>query len=407
MRIALVAHNGSPLSPSTEQHPVSQAAGVAAHAQGLAKLGHRVTIYARRDSRALPGSAILAPQVTVEHVAAGPLAPLSAGELAANVARFGDYLAQRWRRNAPDLVHAYYWTSGLAALAASRGSGIPLVQTFGSLGAAERHHGCAGDTGGARIRMEGCLARSAQAVLAGTAEEAAEVLGMGVPRAAVTVVPCGVDTLEFIPEGPVAKRGNRHRLLAVARLGENQGLDTLLRVLARVPGAELVIAGGPPRSQLRKNDAYLRLTGLAKCLGVADRLSFTGRVTAEGLPALLRSADMLVSAAPYDPCGAVAIASMACGTPVAAIAVGAYSDAVLDGTTGILVPPGRPEELARRIRDLLASPLRLEAYGIAAADRAGARYSWDRISREIENVYERCLRPVPAPAPALAEASSG
>jgi glycosyltransferase involved in cell wall biosynthesis len=407
MRIALVAQNGSPLSPATEQHPVSQAVSVAAHARGLAKLGHRVTIYARRDARALPGSAILAPQVTVEHVAAGPLAPLSAGELAANVAPFGDYLAQRWRRNAPDLVHAYYWTSGLAALAASRGSGIPLVQTFGSLGAAEQHHGCATDAGGARIRMEGCLARSAQAVLAGTGEEAADVLGMGVPRAAVTVVPCGVDTQEFTPEGPAAKRGNRPRLLAVTRLGENQGLDALLRVLARVPGAELVIAGGPARSQLRKHDAYLHLTGLAQRLGVADRLSFTGRVTAEVLPALLRSADMLVSAAPYDPSGGVAIAAMACGTPVAAVAVGAYSDAVLDGTTGILVPPGHPEELARRIRDLLASPLRLEAYGIAAADRAGARYSWDRISREIVHVYERCLRPVPAPAAALAGARSG
>jgi len=85
MRIALVVHHGSPLTPATGQEPMSQAASVAAHARGLAKLGHRVTIYARRDSRALPGSAILAPRVTVEHVTAGPPAPLSGAELAATV----------------------------------------------------------------------------------------------------------------------------------------------------------------------------------------------------------------------------------------------------------------------------------------------------------------------------------
>jgi glycosyltransferase involved in cell wall biosynthesis len=133
-------------------------------------------------------------------------------------------------------------------------------------------------------------------------------------------------------------------------------------------------------------------------------VSFTGKIAASALPALLRSADVLVSAAPYEPSGAVALAAMACGTPVAAPAVGACADAVLDGTTGVLVPFGRSDLLARRVRDLLASPLRLEAFGIAAADRATARYSWDRISRETLAAYERSARPVVA---SLAGAGSG
>ena len=62
---------------------------------------------------------------------------------------------------------------------------------------------------------------------------------------------------------------------------------------------------------------------------------------------------------------------------------------MLDGTTGALIPPGRAELFARRVRDLLSSPLRLEAYGIAAADRATARYSWERISRETLTAYEQ------------------
>ena len=405
MRIALVAHQGSPLTTATGQEPVTQAASIAAHARGLAKLGHRVTIYARRDSGALPGSAILAPRVTVEHITAGPLAPLSGAELAGTVAEFSDQLAARWRRNPPDVLHAYFWTSGLAALSAAYGRSIPLVQTFGTLGVAERRHGSAVDGNDVRIRLEACLARNAHAVLASTDAEAADLVNMSVPRVSVTVVPCGVDTAEFTPEGPAAKRGSRPRLLAVvSRLDGHQGLGTVLRMLTRVPGAELVIAGGPARSQLNKDEAYQQLTGLAERLGVADRVSFTGKIAVGGLPALLRSADLLVSGAPYEPSGAVALAAMACGVPVAAPAVGACADAVLDGTTGLLIPPGRLDLFARRVRDLLSSPLRLEAYGIAAADRATARYSWERISRETLTAYENCLRPAAA---SLAGATSG
>jgi len=396
MRIALVAQNGSPLAPAPSQEPMSQAASVAAHARELAKLGHRVTIYARRDARALPDSAILAPRVTVEHVTAGPPAPLSGAELAANIADFSDQLLPRWRKNPPSLVHAFFWTSGLAAATAARGHGIPLVQTFGTLGVAERRNGSHVDGNDVRIRLEACLARSADAVLASSSTEAADLISMGVPRTSVTVVPRGVDTAVFAPEGPAAKRGRHPQLLAVTTLEGHQGLDKLLHMLTRVPGAELVVVGGPARAQLPKDEVHQGLTSLAGRLGVADRLSFTGKVAPDGLPALLRSADLLVSAAPYDACGAIPLAAMACGTPVATLAADASADVVLDGTTGVLVPPGRTGLLARRVRDLLASPLRLEAFGIAAADRARARYSWDRISRETLAAYEHCLRPAVA-----------
>jgi glycosyltransferase involved in cell wall biosynthesis len=66
-------------------------------------------------------------------------------------------------------------------------------------------------------------------------------------------------------------------------------------------------------------------------------------------------------------------------------------DAVVDGTTGILIPPGRPALLAQRIRQLLAHPMLIEAYGVAAADRARSRYSWDRIAAETLAVYDKAI----------------
>ncbi|HEY3735757.1 MAG TPA: glycosyltransferase [Streptosporangiaceae bacterium] len=400
MRIALVAQHGSPLTPAVDPNADAQAAALTSLAQALAGLGHRVTIYARKDSAGLPDSAILARGVTVEHLTAGPAAPLTDSELTAQVRDFGDKLARRWIRNRPDIAHARSWTSGLAALAAARDLNVPVVQSFSTLGTTPRCGQPAGDEPDQRIRMETCIARSAAAVLAGTSAQASELIQLGVPRRSVTVVPDGVDTARFCPAGPVADRAERPRLLAVSPLAEGQGLDTLVRMLPGVPEAELVIAGGPPKTQLRRNPVYRNLRRLATCLGVQRRLVFTGHVRVADLPALLRSADLLVSATPHDPLGTMTVEAMACGTPAAVSAVGGNRDAVLDEVTGLLVPPGRPDLLARRIRRLLATPMRLEGFGIAAADRARARYPWDRIGRETAAAYERCL---PAAAVVLAE----
>jgi glycosyltransferase involved in cell wall biosynthesis len=228
-------------------------------------------------------------------------------------------------------------------------------------------------------------------VLATSSELLAKLSDLGVPRTSIRVVPWGVDTGSFAPEGPTAKRNGRPRLLAVRQSDAEHGLDIVVRALTEVPAAELLIAGGPSGSGPDADHANQGLARLARHLGVAGRITFTGDVSRTHMPALLRSADLLLSGAWEDPFGTVALQAMACGTPVAASAVGVVGDAVIDGTTGVLVPPGQPSALARRIRRLLASPLQLGAFGIAAADRARSRYSWDRIGRETVRAYERCL----------------
>ena len=179
--------------------------------------------------------------------------------------------------------------------------------------------------------------------------------------------------------------------MTVADLQEHDALATLLQALAKVPGSELVVAGGPPRAKLRGDMAYRRLAKVAESLDVTGRVLFAGEVGRGALPPLLRSADLLVNVSEYDPTGMVSVQAMACGTPVIATAVGGQVDAVVDGTTGILVAPGRPALLAQRIRQLLAHPMLLEAFSVAAADRARSRYSWDRIAHETLAVYDTAV----------------
>jgi glycosyltransferase involved in cell wall biosynthesis len=390
MKIALVAQHATPQSGDVDRSGHTDDMRLVELSRSLAGNGHRVTVYAQRHSATLPERAQLLPGVTVEYL--GQAAGVDESDLLAGVPAFSRPLHERWIQDRPDVVHALRWTSGLAALAAARDLRIPVVQSFDSLGVAERrHHVLPRDAGTERIRLEPAIGRSASAVLAGSSDEESDLTRLGIPRRSIRVVPCGVDTDEFTPEGPVAQRATRPRLVTVADLSEHDALATLLRAMSKVPSADLVVAGGPAGTELRHDLGFRRLSKLADTLGVSSQVTFVGQVGRAALPPLLRSADLLVSVSEYDPTGVLAVQAMACGTPVIASASGGLADAVVDGTTGILVPPGRPALLAQRIRQLLAHPMLLEAFSVAAADRARSRYSWDRIAHETIAVYDTAL----------------
>ena len=383
MRIALITTR-NPLAPAAERS--DQPAYLA---RALASQGHRVDIYTRQDGTS-PRTGVLGRGVSVEHVPAGPAKQLTPEQAARHTPEMADYLAAKWRSIRPDVVHAFGWVSGLAALGAVRGTDIPVVQTFGSLAAAERRQN--GDNVCAsRLRLETLIGRKAAAVLASSSQEAADLARLAVPRPSIRVIPSGVDTDLFSPEGKHASRGKAIRLVAIASSDQAPGLRTVVRALAPVPGVELVIAGGPDGKHLPRTGPFRELAQLATELRIRSRVKFAGELEPAKLAALLRSADLLVSAAAYEPAGTGAIQAMACGTPVIVSAVGAHADAVIEGTTGLLITPDQPGMLAHRLRRLLATPALLNAYGIAAADRARSRYSWDRIGRETAAAYERCL----------------
>jgi D-inositol-3-phosphate glycosyltransferase len=396
VKIAIVAQHTTPLHPCADgTGPRPDDAGLTDLTRVLARQGHQVTVYCEKRHASQPDRAELGDGAWVEHIATNAAAAdgTSDQDLLARVPAFSEPLRARWSRNRPDVVHAVRWTSGLAALIAARDLGIPVVQSFSSLGVAERRDHAAADSSAsarpARIRLEPAIGRSADAVVAASSAEVSDLTRLGVPRASVRCVPWGVNTDEFAPEGPVAERDARSRLLATADLTEREPLETLLRALAKVPEAELMIVGGPDRARLGSDAAYRGLAAMAGTLGLTDRVLFTGHVDRASLPGLLRSADLVLSTCSYDPSGVTSLEAMACGRPVLAPPTGGHVDAVVDGTTGLIIPPGRPALLAQRIRQLLAHPMMIEAYGVAAVDRARSRYSWDRIATETVVVYER------------------
>ena len=391
MKIALVAYH----LDADADHDAWAVAEQAAHVRGLAvalgAIGHRVTVFARRHAAVLPASVTLGRAVTMRYLPAGPPSPLPAAELPAHVGAFAAELARWLGRATPDIVHAYHWTSGLAALAAAREHDLPVAVSFGSLAVSERRAGADGPADAGRARMEACVARAAAGVLAATEAEAGDLARLGIRSSLVRVVPPGVDAARFGDGKAVRRPAKPPRLLYIGPADAGQRAGVLVRAMAELPEAELVIAAAPDQATVEEDESCKRLGKLAAELGVADRVAITARPAKAELPGLLRSASVLVSAARHEPLGTVAISAMASGLPVVATGAGAYADAVIEGTTGLLLPPARPELIGKQVRQLLATPMRLAGLGIAAADRAQSRYSWHRVAGEAVGAYEHFL----------------
>jgi glycosyltransferase involved in cell wall biosynthesis len=195
-------------------------------------------------------------------------------------------------------------------------------------------------------------------------------------RDKLTISTPGVDTDLFRPtpmtSGPVPAR-----LVFVGQLDRthrHKGLDRLLEALVvarrEIPGLSLDVVG-------HGNDQQ-RYAERAQALGLGDSVSFAGFVPDETLRDLYSSSSAVVLPADHDAegFGMVILEAAACGTPAVATAVGGVPAAVLDGVTGLLVPPGDTAALAaalvritqdRRLRERLAD----QAYS-----RARRSFSW-------------------------------
>jgi len=249
--------------------------------------------------------------------------------------------------------------------------------------------------------MERAIGRTVDALIATTEVECDELTRLGVTRKRIAAVPSGVDGERFTPQGrALLPRGDNPRIVMLSHRFAEDGVTTVINALARIPDAELVVAGGPSADELDGDPDVHRLRIAAKEAGVDERVTFLGRVDSADVPGLLRSADLTVSLPSYQSFGRVPVESMACGTPVVVTAVGGHLDTVIDDVTGVYARPGRPAELAQRIRGLLAERTRLTALGIGGADRVRARYSWERIANETVKVYESVCAPAEAEATA-------
>jgi len=191
----------------------------------------------------------------------------------------------------------------------------------------------------------------------------------------------GVDTGRFLPRD--GDPGDRPPTVGFAgQLTARKGLPELMAAWSRIERLDfavpprLVVAGeGPLAAELAAWRRTLRRPGRVEARGfVAD------------MPAFYRDLDVLAVPSWSEGFGLAAAEGGACGLPVVAGDASSLPEIVVDGETGLLVPPGDPVRLARALAGLLADPARAARLGAAARARIAARFGREAMLDRLEEL---------------------
>ena len=174
-----------------------------------------------------------------------------------------------------------------------------------------------------------------------------------------------------VGQGPV--------VMCVGRFELQKGQDVLIRAMAEVENARLVLVGDGVR--------HAEYAGLAESLKLSERIRFLGRRT--DVAGLLKSADVYVQPSLWEGFGIAALEAMACGLPVIASGVPGLAEVV--GDAGVLVPPDSPSKLAEALRSLLDEPDRCRQMGALCAQRA-RRFDIAQTAAKYHGLYEQVLK---------------
>ena len=222
---------------------------------------------------------------------------------------------------------------------------------------------------------------AADAVVVRTSQQRDAAHAVGVPWFRLFVVPVAADAETFRRGGPSARNTERFRVVAEST-GVGDGVSTLIAAVAAWEAAELVVIAEQRAATLRRE---------AKRAGLANRFVAVHPRDEAERAWWIRSAHAAVAVPADGVPPRLALDAMACGVPVVATPVDQLEDLVVHGVTGLHVPVGDTLSLARAVRSLVSDPFRLEAFGMAAADRALTRYSPERVGRDLLAVYRRLL----------------
>lgn len=407
-RVAVLAVHTSPLAQPGTGDAGGMNVYVLQTALHLARRGVEVEIFTRATASATPPVERVAPGVLVRNVVAGPFEGLDKYDLPTQLCAFAAGVLRVEASHDPgyyDIVHSHYWLSGQVGWLARDRWAVPLVHTAHTLAAVKNAALSDGNAIQApepplRTVGEQQVVDEADRLIVNTDDEATQLMMLHrADPARIDVVHPGVDLDMFRPgdrRGARAALGLSPGEDVVAFVGRIQPLkapDIVLRAAAKLPGVRVVVAGGPSGSGLASPDGLVRL---ADELGISARVTFLPPQSRTDLATLFRAANLVAVPSYSESFGLVALEAQACGTPVAAAAVGGLPVAVRDGVTGTLVPGHDVDLWAAALDRLLRQGApRAEAMSRAAAAHA-ATFSWDNTTDALLASYRRAIGEFPA-----------
>ena len=294
------------------------------------------------------------------------------------------------RAHGIQIVHTYSFYANVFAIPAARLGRVPVVvASIRDTGAYMTPMQC---------RVQRAVCRLSDRVVANADAVKRWLVDEGYDERRIDVIRNGIDTSRF---GKRATPGRLHHelglppdapLIAVlSRVSPIKGLEFFLEaaavVGAKIPEARFLIVGKaavPDAVYQRRLEAY------ANQLGLGDRVVFTG--LRMDVPEVLDEVSVSVLPSLSEGLSNVLLESMAAGVPVVATRVGGTPEVVLDGVTGMLVPPRDPGALVHAILAILEDRELANRLGQAGRARVVERFSVHEMVRQTEQLYARLLR---------------
>jgi len=298
-----------------------------------------------------------------------------------------------------DVAHAHTWYADMAGLWIRTLHRIPLIVTLHSL---EPLRPWKADQLGTGYLLSSWIEKtaveSADRVIAVSSEMRQDILRhFAVDPAKVVVIHNGIDPERFRRterRDALVRLGVKEPyVLFVGRITDQKGIFHLLEAARRLPaGIQVVLCASSPDTP----EIESRLTRAVE--GRTEIRWINEMIPVEDVVELYSHASVFTCPSVYEPFGLINLEAMSCEAPVVASGVGGILEVVEDGTTGLLVPPARPEELAAALRRVLDDEALGRAMGVAGRKRVEERFSWASVAERTERVYADAIAEFPRPS---------
>ncbi len=299
-------------------------------------------------------------------------------------------IARLLKKRRVDILHAHSSKAGLVGRLAARLAGTPTV--FFTAHNSIFYEEWPGYKKTAVSLAEKVLAHGTSRVITVSESLREEIIVRERldPDKVVTVYN-GIEPEKFKTVGPRAVLRERLHLPAdgrvvgtIARLAPQKGVCYLIQAAALIPPDQrplfLVVGEGPLRGELE---------ALARDTGVADRVVFAG--ARSDIPLVLAALDLLVLPSITEGLPLVLLEAMAASVPVVATRVGGVPEAVVEGETGILVPPQNAAALAGAINAILTAPDLARKFGAVGRERVSKLFTVRKMVDLTTDLYREAL----------------
>ncbi len=304
---------------------------------------------------------------------------------------FGVNLILKLRAFKPDIIHAHTpFAAGWAALLGGKISSAKIITTHHTFFDHYLKHIKLDYDWGKKLSWKYTVAfcNQCDVVLSPTQSLAEGLVSHGL-NTPVEILLNPVDTALFHPalEKISHRKLLQKTLIYMGRLSYEKSVDKAIEafVKARVhePSLILVIVGDGPERKALEDLTYK--------LGVSSCVIFTGVLRGHELAYRLQTCDVFITASTSENMPLSVLEAMACGLPVVAVSEKGLNEIVDEGVTGLLSPAGSVEAMADNIVEVFSHPELLDRMGSHARTRV-LKYSHDKVTDSLENIYRRLLK---------------